>query len=124
MSGVALRLIANLLVQVSSPEELEDLEEALMEAMLAAEGAIGGKRLPEGTDAGAGLQYSTRSTRSSASQDRVIIGGPSWRNAPCGVGDRGSVSGLRFLPRNPRNIFIAARSCRQDRSSLAGATFG
>lgn len=37
MSGVALRIIANLLVQVSSPEELEDMEEAIMEAMLTAE---------------------------------------------------------------------------------------
>ena len=37
MSGVALRVIANLLVQVSSPEELEDMEEAIIEAMLTAE---------------------------------------------------------------------------------------
>lgn len=37
MAGVALRVIANLLVQVSSPEELEDMEEAVMEAMLTAE---------------------------------------------------------------------------------------
>ena len=37
MSGVALRIIANILVQVSSPEELDDMEEAIMEAMVAAE---------------------------------------------------------------------------------------
>ena len=37
MGGIALRIIANLLVQVSSPEELEDMEEAITEAMLAAE---------------------------------------------------------------------------------------
>lgn len=37
LSGVALRLIADLLVQVNSPEELEDMEETVMEAMLTAE---------------------------------------------------------------------------------------
>ena len=37
MSGVALRIIANLLVQVSSPEELDDMKIAITEAMLTAE---------------------------------------------------------------------------------------